>query len=257
MGVFLNVMPASGDEPPASVFGQETQSEGALMGMFYDLKQTPDRQPSESNSYTRVVQEFLIKNWDDAVFQRYYHATKPLYTTQIFVPNMNADAAPKAFGVEKTVKPSYWIIQYKGQVSPPTGGAYRFWGCADDVLAVAVNGKTVLVGCRFDTPMTDVPWKASEPDGAQAADDNLRPGDWMYLKEGEVIDLDVIIGERPGGWFNAFLMIEKEGETYEKDNRGHPILPIFQVGTYDTPVVDDLNIEPKFSKGYPPWKSYR
>jgi hypothetical protein len=43
------------------------------------------------------------------------------------------------------VQPSNWIIHYKGQVSPPSAGTYRFWGTADDLIAVAVNGKTELV----------------------------------------------------------------------------------------------------------------
>ena len=51
----------------------------------------------------------------------------------------------------------------------------------------------------------------------------------MNFKEGEIFDLDVIIGERPGGLFNAFLMVEKQGGTYNTDRRGHLILPIFQI----------------------------
>ncbi len=34
---------------------------------------------------------------------------------------------------------------YKAQVSPPAPGTYRFVGIADDILAVGVNGKTMLV----------------------------------------------------------------------------------------------------------------
>src|SRR5271167_3791405 len=134
----------------SSAFGKSTQSEAALIGVLYDLKQTQDHKPTnvDPETYSAVIDEFLSKGWDESVLNRYYRVSKPLYTTQIFIPNMNADKAPEAFGAERTVKPSRWVIHYKAQVSPPSGGTYRFWGIADDIMAAAVNGKTVLVGAR-------------------------------------------------------------------------------------------------------------
>jgi hypothetical protein len=241
----------------SSVFGQSTQSEAALMGILYDLKQTQDHKPTDVDpeTYSAVVDEYLSQGWDESVLNRYYRVSKPLYTTQIFIPNMNANLAPKAFGAEKMVKPSRWIIHYKGQISAPETGTYRFWGIADDVMAAAVNGKTVLVGNRRDTrlPKTLATWHPSERDGAYLGDGNLRAGDWMTLKAGEIFDLDVIIGERPGGLFNAFLMVEKQGASYEPDRGGHPIFPILQIAPYDTPKAPDA----EFATGFPTWKSYQ
>jgi hypothetical protein len=258
---FLGIGLVRADEPAAGVFGEESKSEAALVGVLYDLKQTQDHKATsvDPNSYSKVVQEFLVKNWDESVLNRYYRVSKPLYTTQIFIPNMDANNAPKAFGAEKTVRPSLWVVHYKGQVSPPTEGTYRFWGCADDAFAAAVNGKTVLVACRPDmaVSMTDITWKSTEKPGGQAADDPLIAGDWFTVKQGEIIDLDVIIGERPGGLFNAFFMVEKQGETYEKDAQGNPILPIFQVAAYETPSDSDLNKQPRFATGFTPWKCYQ
>lgn len=253
----LGVDLACGEE--TNVFGVPIPISASLMGVFYDLKQTQKHMPTKMNptSYSSVVDEFLTRNWDDRVLNRYYQVPTSLYTSQIFIPNMSANAAPKAFEAGRTVSPSMWIIHYKGQVSPPSAGTYRFWGCADDVLAVAVNEKTVLVANRPDTELPNVKWKASEPDGAQASDDPLRPGDWMDLKKDQIIDLDVIIGERPGGFFNAFLLIEKQGDDYKKDPDGRPIFPIFQVAAYDTPVIDDIGAEPRFAKGYPIWTGYQ
>jgi len=244
---------AKGDDP--SVFGQSKQSEAALIGVLYDLKQTQDHKPTnvDPEVYSTVVDEFLSKGWDEGVLNRYYRVSRPLYTTQIFIPNMDANEAPKAFGAEKTVQPSRWVIHYKGQVSPPESGTYRFWGIADDVMAVAVNGKTVLVGNRRDTRLPLTNWQASERDGAHAGDGDLRPGDWMPLKATDIIDLDVIIGERPGGIFNAFLMVEKQGASYNTDRRGHLILPIFQIAPYNTPPTRDA----EFATGFPIWKSYQ
>ncbi len=254
---FLGNTVAVAADSGESAFGQSLQSEAALMGVLYDLKQTQSHQPTnvDAETYSKVVDDFLSKGWDESVLERYYRVSKPLYTTQIFIPNMNANLAPKAFGAEKTVKPSRWIIHYKGQVSAPESGSYRFWGIADDVMAVAVNGKTVLVGNRRDThlPKTLAAWQPSGRDGAHAGDGTLRPGDWMDLKAGEIVDLDVIIGERPGGIFNAFLMIEKQGANYVTDRKGFPVLPILQIAPFDTPKSGD----PNFATGFPTWKSYQ
>ena len=237
----------------STVFGTSKTSEAALIGIMYDLKQTQTHEPTsvDPERYTGVVDEFLASKWDERVLNRYYRVSKPIYTTQIFVPNMNADEAPKAFGAEKMVKPSRWIIHYKGQVSAPSPGTYRFWGSADDALAVAVNGITELSGCRPDMHLRKTGWKQTGPNGARAANGSLHPGDWFTVGANEIIDLDVIIGERPGGEFNAFLMIEKKGESYQSDGEGHSILPIFQVAPYQTPGGGG---EPKFAVGYPVWK---
>ena len=249
-------LPCAADGGDLNIFGQSQQSEAALIGVMYDLKQTPTRQPMNPiPTYYDVIDEFLAKGWSESVLNRFYRVSRPLFTTQIFIPNMPADQAPKAFGAEKTVQPSQWIIHYKAQVSPPEPGTYRFWGSADDALAVAVNGKTELVAC-LDHNAGSKTWKPTAPYGAAASDGRLLPGDWFTVKSDDIVDLDVLVGEYPGGWFNAFLLIEKQGATYQKDGQGNPILPIFQIAAYDTPVRNDGS-EPQFAKGAPPWKSYQ
>jgi hypothetical protein len=256
MVIFMGAVSSFADDS-ASLLGQSKESEAPFVGIFYDLKQTQDHKPSnvDPETYNVVLDEFLSKGWDESVLNRYYRVTKALATTQIFVPTLNADKAPQAFDVkDPTVKGTRWIAHYKGQVSPPEPGTYRFWGIADDVMAVAVNGKTVLVGNRRDTrlPKTLSTWHPSERDGAHAGDGNLRAGDWITLKADEIIDMDIMVGDRPGGVFNAFLMVEKQGASYNTDRRGHPILPVFQIAPYNTPKGDA-----EFATGFPTWKSYQ
>jgi len=200
--------------PPAraqdAAFGSaEKQGQAALIGILYDLKQTQQREPTKENerTYRTVIADFLQSNWDEDILNRYFRVTRPVYTTQIFIPTINADQAPKAFGVSDIVKPRMWVVHYKGQVSPPVNGVYRFSGDADDIIAVRVNGRTVLVAGQPDCLPPASVWKASEHDGPN----RRRPGDWLSLKAGDIIDLDVIIGERPGGQFRALLYIEKQG----------------------------------------------
>lgn len=249
------------DDDEHNNFGQETASEAALMGIFYDLKMTQDQKPTgvDADSYWHVIDEFLSKGWDESVLNKYYRCTKPVYTTQIFIPTINADTAPKAFNAPKTVKPALWVIHYKAQITPPEAGTYRFVGCSDDFMGVAINGKTCLVSPLFaksEIVMPKTNWKPMLAHGMQASHDQMCSGDWIEMKSDEIYDLDVLIGERPGGVFNAFLMVEREGGNYTMQYDKYPILPIFQVGAYDTPTAkpDD---GPPFAKGFPVWKSFQ
>ncbi|MEZ0294992.1 MAG: hypothetical protein ACAI35_00905 [Candidatus Methylacidiphilales bacterium] len=243
--------PAAGG---TNYFGSEEESEFALVGIIYDLKQTQKREPTRMDAgrgYTSVVEEFMEKGWAESVLNKYFRCARPLYTTQIYIPSMGAGEAPKAFGLEKVIKPSQWIAHYKGQVSPPEPGTYRFVGYADDMLAVAVNEKTVLFGSRFDVKM----WKSTEKPGARAGNGFLTYGDWITIKKDEIIDLDVLVGERPGGTFNAFLLYQKQGETYSQDSQGFPILPLFQLAPFNMQQIDQ-NKGAKFAPSTKYWKGH-
>ena len=241
-----------------SVFGRTDNSEAGLIGILYDLKQTQKRQPTGVKAeYSGILNEFLSKDWSESVLNRYFRATRPLYATQIFMPLMDAGRAPKAFDMEKVIKPSAWVVVYKGQVSPPEDGVYRFVAYADDVIAVALNGKTVLVGGRADTVNHLKGWKPTDT-GARlaAANGQLTYGDWMTLKKDEPVDLDVLVGERPGGLFCAFLLYEKQGAEYPKGEKGEPKYPIFQLAPFQTPVAPAKEAPP-FSEAGAVWKGYQ
>jgi hypothetical protein len=47
--------------------------------------------------------------------------------------------------------------------------------------------------------------------------------------------MEVILGEQPGGDFQAWLLLEKDGAQYEKDAKGSPKLPIFKLAKSDPP----------------------
>jgi hypothetical protein len=237
------------------VFGRESNAEAGLIGILYDFKQTQKRQPTgvKPPVYERIVEEFLRKDWSESVLNRYFRATRPLYTTQIFIPLMDAGEAPRAFGMQDVIKPAQWVVYYKGQVSPPEDGNYRFLAYSDDFMAVAVNGRTVCIGARFD-PKT---WRPTEKGPrVAAANGNLTYGDWIPLKKDEPIDLDVIIGECPGGLFCAFLLYEKQGVEYPKDAVGQPKYPLFQLAPHSTP-VGTANTEPPFSLSPLTWKGHQ
>jgi len=240
-----------------SLFGSKESSGAALIGILYDLKQNQERKPMQMDTreFGKVIDEFISKGWDETVLNRYFRVAKPLYTTQIFIPLIDANSAPKAFDVEKIVKPSFWVVHYKGQVCAPSDGFWRFWGDGEEVCSVAVDGKNVLLANWREITCPSVGWKSPEPPGQKVANSDIRAGDWFELKAGQVVDLDVIIGERGGGVFCAFLLIEKKGEKYEKDAEGHPILPVFQLAPYKTPEPSSAKTGPRIMQGGPIWKA--
>ncbi len=248
-------LPATAQNNSKLLFGTSDKDGSGLIAIIYDFKQTQKRLPSQitAETYPDVVKEFLKKGWDEVVLNRFFRVTRPLYSTQIFIPGMDAGAAPKAYGVDKVMKASCWVIHYKGQVSPPEDGTYRFVGYADDMLAVAVNNQTVCSGSRQDMAMDNI-WKTKEKPGAKAFNGNLTYGDWVTLKKDQPIDLDVLVGERPGGEFAAFLLFQKQGETYPSDPNGFPILPVFQLAAQEIPGKPDT--APPAQKGKI-WRQYR
>jgi len=239
-----------------SLFGSKAPSETALIGILYDLKQDQRLQPMQMDTfqYGKVIDEFISKGWDESVLNRYFRVAQPLYTTQVFIPIISAAVAPKAFGVEKIVKPMFWVIHYKGQVSAPVDGTWRFWGNGEEVCSVAVNGKTILLANYKEVSCPSSGWKSPEPPGPKVNNCNVTAGDWIELKAGQVIDLDILIGERHGGEFGAVLMIEKKGETYEK-YEGFPVFPVFQLAAYNTPQPLNARKGPRIAQNGPIWKA--
>lgn len=235
-----------------SVFGRSERKGATLIGIFYDLKQTQQREPIPefARRYSTSIDEFVVAGFDEALLNRFFRAALPLYTTQLAIPMMNANGAPKAFGVEGMVKPSYWVVHYKGQVAPPADGTYRFVGNFDDLLLVAINRKVVLDGSRPDTRFPRLAWKEPADKGPRVAANELsRYGDWVELKAGKPVDIDIIIGERPGGQFHGVILYEKKGETYPRTNGSQILLPLFQT-------AESTKTDSRYLTDRPPWKCF-
>ena len=238
----------------ADALGSRERSPGTLIATFYDLTQTQNRKPTNLSSvpaYSEICSEFLKDDWNEAVMNRYFRVTQPLYATQIYFPLTPCEAVPKAFGIENIVKGYYWMVHYKGQVSPPETGRYRFAGYADNWMAVAINGQTVLIAARTSTPVTIPSFKwTAERKGYELLNGRFTYGDWIDLKKGVPVDLDVAFGETVGGVSGAVLVVQKEGETYEKTEEGFPILPLFQL-TEKMTVAPKRGSSPAFCLGKP------
>jgi len=283
MGDGIGMGPAGKMNP----FGGLSSTPNALIGTFYDLKQTDKRKPTNiTNEQTQeVIREFVNKGWKESSLSReYYQAPQKLYQTKIYIPLMQAEGAPAAFNCEKEVQPSRWVIVYRGVVTPQKSGRYRFVGAGDDVLVVRFNNKHVFdhgfyggtTGLHLsrmidvlngtnndrerqkelrDSPMK-VPvefYKYPTTNNWNGAIGGLAIGPTFEAKAGTAYPIEILLSEIPGGLFCASLMIEQVGEKYEKASTGSPILPIFRLD-HQPPAITTGDNAPPFMKDGPSWK---
>lgn len=247
-------------------FGLRETTGSALKGTFYDLKQGKDGKPTEmgadegeglqinspqNSAYKTVVGQFIKGGMSEGALARFFQGPTPLYATQVFIPSMSADHGPQAFNLAEKVKPKRWIVVYRGNVTPPESGNFRFVGFADDVLAVRFNGRVVLEGSLVN-PSGLRPKTSFHYNGTNAS---LYEGDTVSVSAGNSYPLEVVIGEQPGGQFNAFLLLEKIGTQPEKSSTGSPLLPIFKLAG-GTPPPGNGGSAPEFAPDTP-WSVWK
>ena len=227
----FDMMPDLGE---VTVFGGGQSIGNDFVGTFYDFKR--DRQGGlivADGGVLDKLAKFVEGGWKTSTLGRYYRSPKKLYTTSFMIPATLSSLGPRAFGED--TGGWTWMALYKGQLVYPEDIRFRFWGFGDDFLLVRVNGKLVLNGCWHnngaDTDITRIArgWSSTSSDDAMYwyGNNKARVGDWIELKAGEPLDMEVMIGEFPGGIFSAMLTVQVDGVDYPKNRQGGPILPMF------------------------------
>ncbi|MFN5058250.1 MAG: hypothetical protein ACK5FI_09750 [Verrucomicrobiota bacterium] len=240
-----------------SMFGARGGA-GALDGMigtFYDIKQTKDRKPTTAMSgggavpsYRKVVQSFVDGGWNVSRFSGFYRAPDQLVSTQLWIPSQGADAAPKAFGVEKEVKPSRWVVHYRCMIEAPSSMPFRFVGSGDDWLLVRWDRKVALddgyerVEVGGDNRYKDFGQTCADEfkiDRRPGTLGRLRAGPWIRPVKGQKVAFEVLMGETPGGVFDMYLAIEpaKSETTKNGQFEGTGRLKLFRCGTGPLPTA--------------------
>jgi len=229
-----------------SLFGFEETMEDDLIGTMYDLKldatgkKTTGLGSSDTDFYKAVRGLLAGNRVNESALRKYFCVPKKLGATQIFIPSGDASEAPKVFQVADKVKPNYWVIHYKGRFSAPVSGQYRFVGKADDLLWVAVEGRTVLEA-HWDNQNFLTSWRPKDHVnehsiydfmGGNTDGDRQRAfltyGDWMNLEAGKPKDLEILLGEYGGGRFFGVLMIQQQGQEDKKGkSKERPLIPLF------------------------------
>ncbi len=213
------------------LMGTTVSSGSDFVGVYYDFNRLSDgrRSPIDTAEYQQILVNFFSKNWNTRVIDKYYHSPQKRYATCFMVPEIPSDLGPDAFG-ESGAAGYCWGIYYKGNLVHRAPIKFRFWGFGDDVLMVRVNGKLVLAASWPGSTVQDsCGWTSRAPEsgmyrlGAREA----QVGDWITLEGGVPVDMEVFIGESPGGTFCAQLLVEVDGVEYERNKQGGPILPMF------------------------------
>lgn len=229
-----------------SLFGFDETLEDDLIGTMYDLKLESSGKKAtglgdSDTDFYKAVRGLLAGNRvNESALRRYFCVPKKLGATQIFIPSCDASEAPKVFQVADKVKPNYWVIHYKGRFSPPVSGQYRFVGKADDLLWVAVEGRTVLEA-HWDNQNFLTNWRPRDHVnehsiydfmGGNTDGDRQRAfltyGDWINLEAGKPKDLEILLGEYGGGRFFGVLLIQQQGQEDKKGkSKERPLIPLF------------------------------
>lgn len=244
-------------------FGMLSLDKNALVGTFYDLKQNKDGTPTgfQEKETLEAISQFVTRgNWNIRLLEKYYKAPNTLYQTKLYIPIMSASEAPNAFGCGKDVQPVNWVALYRGYVTPPRSGKFRFVGRADNVLVIRFNSKVVLDGGDYSAGMAKSIWDSASigvlagRSGNRDAEKEARRGGYdlpvksynysnagqynergglmvgkdFTVSQGQRYPVEILISEL-GGLFGASLMIEEDGVRYEKDSTGSPILPLFRL----------------------------
>lgn len=232
LGEGFDIMPDIGD---VSVFGATESIGSDLVGTFYDFNRTRSGKVTgiELDGFEAELVRFHKSGWKKSTIAKYYQSPKKLYATSVAMPPLMSPLGPAAFG-EPDNEDRQWIVLYEGQLVHKDGIKFRFVGNSDDKLAVRVDGKVVLDGCREDNshvgPQIATDWV---PNGADyrkwyICHDYSPVGDLVELEPGVPKDIQIIIGEGPGVIFNAILYVKVEGVDYPIGKSGAPTLPVFK-----------------------------
>ena len=240
------------DFSEGSIFGEVQSIGNDLKGTFYDFTRDRGGKPLPAGmSMAKCIgelQKFVRSGWSPSVLSRYYRSPNTLYATTIAIPPVQAILAPRAFG-EPEVGGYCWAVHYEGDLVYKDDITFRFWGLGDDVLIVRVDDKVVLHapyprngGEKDCQPIS--PWQTSSAKSRMywLGDQLSVVGDWITLEAGVPLDMEVLIGEVPGGLFQAMLVVEVEGEEFPRNpDRGGPVLPIFKTSPLSIDMVETIH----------------
>ena len=238
-----------------SLFGMKNTGGATLAGLIgtlYDLKQTSGRQPTAMMDgktgippYRAAVRDFLESGWSPGKLQKFFKSPDQLVSGQLFITGRSANDAPKAFEVEKLMKPSRWVVHYRCYVEVPSSLPFRFVGSGDDFLIVRWNRKialddgyeTYLAGGGNYKDFGEKVTKEYKIDRRPGGLHRLKAGPWIQATKGTKVPVEILMGETPGGVFDCYLAIEvaKSGTKVKGEYEGEGTLKLFRCGSDPLP----------------------
>ena len=216
-------------------FGYKGFVSGTLEGYLYDTKYDPSKRvlidkellkmPSGNDfeMYTYsvsgmkdymfpIVKKFTSGSWNaDYLSKRFFRSENKLHASYWIIPKKNASAAPQSFDAQGSIDPRGIIAHYNGSFIPEESGYFRFVGRADDILIVKL-GNRIALDASYENGYSKIDVEKYDKESGFFGMDASFCGRWIKWEAGEPMDLDVLVGECPGGDFAAYLLYQKRGE---------------------------------------------
>ncbi|MBN2164143.1 MAG: hypothetical protein JXR25_05400 [Pontiellaceae bacterium] len=236
-------------------FGDPRSTGNDLEGRFYDFKRNargltraitgdPDTVP---NDVDNIIHNFMKRGWSEESFRNYYCAPRRLFSSCVCIGTVQSTLAPEAFGETQTDGYA-WAVVYRGQLVYPEDITFRFRGVGDKFMGVRVDGKVVLLAVYNSSVrqfFSDI-WSPSAPEHRiyPMAEGKQAVGDWITLKGGQPVDIEILLGDRHGGLVYHQLVVEVEGEEYPRNPfGGGPTLPVFKTDHLSRAQIDALCLD--------------
>ncbi len=226
-----------------SPYGDSRSIGSDLEGTYYDCTRARTGRDIGMgvDAYQQAVGIVLKSDWDWKAFRRFYRAPEKRYITCMILPTMSSSAAPAAFG-EDPGSGVYWMIHYKGTIVHPKDITFRFWGVGDEFLVVRLDKKIVFADVwpsNWDDIVGSL-WNNNDSQSKRyrlGHNTTMNVGDWITLKGGEPVDMEIAVGDN-GGLAALMLLVEVEGVEYERSRQGGPILPAFKTNEFSHDLLD-------------------
>ncbi|MDF7822451.1 hypothetical protein P4B35_00380 [Pontiellaceae bacterium B12227] len=233
----------SPDLEEVSVFGGGQTIGNDFEGTIYHLKY--DRRggliPMDQVQFMLVLREYARSGFKKSKLSRYYQSPKKLFTTHFMVPPIVAPVAPDAFGIPE-LESYFFFVNYKGKLVYKEDIKFRFWGIGDAYVSVLVDGEHVLLN-GWDGRLEQLDyWQSSDADNDKyfLANQTMHVGDWIELKAGEPVDMELFFGEWVGGQVSCCLLVEVEGVDYPQTRQGGPLLPAFKTEDFSRDQLEEI-----------------
>ena len=213
--------------------------EGTIYHLLYDRR--GGLIAMDLDQFMLVLRNYARAGFKKSKLSRYYQSPKRLYTTHFMVPPIVAPVAPDAFGIPE-LESYMFFVNYKGKLVYKEDIKFRFWGVGDAYISVLVDGKHVLLN-GWDGRLVQLDyWQSSDADSDKyyLSNQTMHVGDWIELKAGQPLDMQVFFGEWAGGQVSGMLLVEVDGVEYPQTRQGGPLLPAFKTEEFTRDQLEEI-----------------
>ena len=248
---------------------------GAIYNDTSELGKRKDLLTESVQNQADVVNEFLAKRWDESILTRYYQAKTPLTAFQFFIPSVSSADALKAFGAENEVKPTHFVIHYKGFVKAPKSGQFRFRVRADSgSLFIRFNNENVLglPSCTLYNTNAFKFKNTDNPNDKRFTTAGYTAGKWFHVVADQKYPVEILMENGARGFYQCIMIEDRSpaehfslrfmSELYPKDPPSY-CYPVFALKKgIPIPAYDKVAVkEQPMSKGGTPeeqkrWRPY-